>query len=189
MAEFHKAADVYQGYNFKKDKQSTVGFITKLSLGTQTLTPDQSCKDPLNPDTDIKVIAVLSDILWDLGVTDPLQFSGQISPANRSAVAQLVQKAANDVRAVFQFSVYEFDPLAKKYFACLHSGGIDLNAIIAQQGAELNLSVADQPSTEVQSPENFSINLGLNPQPKAQAVQLAVANDKKFSKPWGQQVG
>jgi hypothetical protein len=189
VPEFRKVADVYQGYNFKKDKQSTIGFVTKLNLGSQALTADQICKDPLNPDRDFKVVAVLSDILWDLGVTDPLFFSGQISPANRSAVAQLIQKVPNDTRAVFQFSVYEFDPIAKKYFACLHSGGVDLNGIIAQQGAELNLSAADQPSSEVQSPENFSFNIGLNPQPNAQAVQLAVAADRKFSKIWGRQAG
>jgi hypothetical protein len=105
MPEFRKVADVYQGYNFKKDKQTTVGFITKLNLGATALAADQTCKDPTNPSQDIKVIAVLSDVLWETGVTDAIYFSGQLSVANRQSIAQLVYLSLDDVSALFQFSV------------------------------------------------------------------------------------
>jgi hypothetical protein len=44
VPEFRKVADVYQGYNFKKDKQSTTGFVTKLNLGSRALTADQPAR-------------------------------------------------------------------------------------------------------------------------------------------------
>ncbi|HKO53052.1 MAG TPA: hypothetical protein VJV79_35325 [Polyangiaceae bacterium] len=189
MPEFRKVADVYQGYNFKKDKQSTVGFITKLNLGATTLVADQTCKDPTNPDQDVKVIAVLSDVLWETGVTDAIYFSGQLSVANRQAIAQLVYLSLDDVSALFQFSTYEYDPAAKKYFRCFHAGDTDLKGLLEKRGDELNLSVADGASVEVQSPENYAFNVGIKPQPLKQGLQLAVGDTQKFSKIWGLQVG
>ena len=189
MPEFRKITDVYQGFNFKKDKQTTVGFITKLNLGTTTLTPDQTCKDPTNPDQDVKVVAVLSDVLWETGVTDGVYFSGQVSVTNRQSIAQLAYLSLADVSSLFQFSIYEYDPLAKKYFRCFHAGDTDLKGILEKRGDELNLSVADAASTEVQSPENYAFNVGIKPQPIKQGLQLAVGDTKKFSKLWGLQVG
>ncbi len=185
MPEFRKVLDVYQGYNFKKDKQTAVGFITKLNIGTTTLTADQTCKDPTNPDSDLNVVAVLSDVLWETGVTDGVYFSGQLSVANRQAVAQLAYLSLGDISALFQFTVYEFDPLAKKYFGCFHSGGTDMKGLVEKRGDDLNLSVADGASAEVQSPENYAFNVGIKPQPLTQGLQLAVADTKKFSKLWG----
>ena len=40
MPEFRKILDVYQGYNFKKDKQTPVGFITKMTIGKTELKAD-----------------------------------------------------------------------------------------------------------------------------------------------------
>lgn len=189
MPEFRKVADVYQGYNFKKDKQSTVGFITKLKVGTKDLSADQVCKDPTNPTTDLKAVAVLSDVLWETGVTDAVYLSGQISTANRQEVAQLAYLDLSDISASFQFSVYEFDPLAKKYFKCFHSSDADMNGLVEKRGDELNLSVSDAASTEVQSPENYAFNVGIKPKPEAQALQLAVGETQKFAKSWGLKVG
>lgn len=189
MPEFRKVVDIYQGYNFKKDKQSTVGFITKLSLGASTLAADQTCKLPTNPDTDVKVVAVLSDVLWETGVTDAVYFSGQISVANRQAIAQLVYQTMTDITGMFQFSVFEYDPLQKKYFPCFHSNSVDMKGILEKRGDELNFSVADLASTQVQSPENYAFNIGIKPQPSTQALQMAVGEGKNFAKLWGLQVG
>lgn len=189
MPEFRKVADVYQGYNFKKDKQSTVGFITKLTVGAKTLTADQVCKDPTNPTADLKAVAVLSDVLWETGVTDAVYFSGQVSTANRQEVAQLAYLDLADITATFQFSVYEFDPIAKKYFKCFHCSDTDMNGLVEKRGDDLNISVSDAAATEVQSPENYAFNVGIKPKPEAQALQLAVGETQKFAKSWGLKVG
>jgi hypothetical protein len=187
MPEFRKILDVYQGYNFKRDKHTPVGFITKLTLGGTDLTPDQNCKDPT--EQDVVAVAVLSDVLWETGVTDALYFSGQVSVTNKQSIAQLVYSTMVDILVVYQFKVFEYDPLAKKYFLCFHSNDTDMNGILEKKGEDLNLSVADDPSTQVQSPENYSITIGVKPQPSAQALQVAVGDGKNFAKAWGLKVG
>lgn len=189
MPEFRKLADIYQGYNFKKDKQSTVGFITKMTIGTKDLTADQTCKDPTNPTADLKAVAVLSDVLWETGVTDAVYFAGQLSTANRQEVAQLTYLDLGDISVTFQFSVYEYDPAAKKYFKCFHCNDTDMKGLLEKRDDELNLSVADAPSMEVQSPENWAFNIGIKPLPEVQALQLAVGETQKFAKSWGLKLG
>ena len=75
MPEFRRVLDIYQGYNPKKDKQTPVGFVTRLTLGGRSLMADQTCKNPMNPREDLRVVAVLSDVLWETGVTDAVYFS------------------------------------------------------------------------------------------------------------------
>lgn len=189
MPSFRRTLDVYQGYNYKKDKQTPVGFITKLKLGETTLTADQTCKDPTNPTTDLKAVAVLSDIQWDTGVTDAIYFAGQVSVTNKQNILTLVYTSMTNVLAEFQFSVYDYDPLAKKYFLAFHSNNTDMKGILEKNGEELNLAVADDASTQVQSPENYAATTGIKPQPSAQALQVAVGDGKNFAKAWGLTVG
>ena len=187
MPELRKVCDVYQGYNFKRDKHTTVGFLTKLKLGDTDVTADQACKDPT--EQDVKAVAVVSDVFWNTGVTDALYFSGQVSIATKQAIAQLVYSTMVNVLVVFQYAVYEYDPLAKKYFLCFHSNQTDMNGILEKTGEDLNIRVADDPSTQVQSPENYAFTIGIKPQPSAQALQVAVGDGKNFAKTWGLTVG
>jgi len=187
MPQFSRALDVYQGFNFKKDKQTPVGYILSINVGGQALTADQeTIKDPQNPDQAIsdKVVAVLNHYLWETGVTDAMYFSGQISTANKQKLAELLYKNLSNVAVVFKYVVYEYDPLAKKYFK---SNFVDaaLNGLLEKSGDDLNLSVADNESTEVQSPKNYTFQVGIKPQTTEQAVNLATADQKNISKKWG----
>src|SRR4051794_2724854 len=119
MPQFRKTCDVYQGYNYKRDKHTTVGFITGLKIGDTTLKADQSCKDP--NETDVSAVAVLRSVTWDTGVTDALYFGGRVSVDNKQAIQKLVYLTMTNVLVVFQFSIYEYDPLKKLYFLCFHS--------------------------------------------------------------------
>ena len=89
MPEFRKVLDIYQGYNFKRDKQTPVGFITKLKIGETEIKADQTCKDPTASTTDMKVVSVLNNILWGTGVTDAVYLSGQVSITNKQNIAAL----------------------------------------------------------------------------------------------------
>jgi len=189
MPTFARACDVYQGYNFKKDKQSTVGFLLSIKIGDTTLTADQTCKDPTAPTTDVKCVAVLNHFLWETGVTDAIYFSGQVTVTNKQSVSLLTYTDLSKVEAVFQFSVYEYDPAAKVYYLSCHSNSTDMKGIIEKNGSELNLSVADDPSTEVQSPLNFAFQVGIKPQPSAQNINLATSQSGKIVKSWGLAVG
>lgn len=185
MPEYRRALDVYQGYNFKKDKQTPVGYITSMKVAGTTLTADQTCKDPTNATSDLKCVAVLSEILWEIGVTDAVYFHGQISATNRQNVASIVINDLASVEVVFQFSVYDYDPVAKKYYLAFHCSSTDMNGILEKRGDELNISVADDASTEVQSPINYSFAIGIKPQPSAQVLHIATADQKTVAKSWG----
>jgi hypothetical protein len=190
MPTFQKSLDIYQGYNFRKDKQTPVGYITAIKIGDITLKADQTVKDPMAPETDFPVVAVLSGAMWELGVTDALYYSGQVSVFNKQQIQQLMYKDLTKVEVTCLFSVYDYDPLEKKYFKCmLPTDDTTLNALLEKNGAELNVSVADDASTEVQSPENYAFQIGIKPQPSAQQITLATSFSNKVVKSWGLKVG
>ncbi len=185
MPQFARTLDVYQGYNFKKDHQTPVGFITKLKVGEVDLVADQTCKDPTNPTRDLKVVAVLNHGLWQTGITDAVYLAGQISTVNKQEVALLTLSDLVNIDVAFQFAVYEYDPLAKKYFLSFHSNAKDMNGLLEKSGADLNLSVADDAAREVQSPENYTFTIGIKPRASSQAIHLATGDQKKVVKAWG----
>jgi hypothetical protein len=190
MAEFYKNCDVYQGYNYRKDKQTTVGFVTSLKIGDLELTADQTCKDPTAPETDVKAVLVLSGSMWGLGVTDAVYVSGQVSVGNKQKLMGLLYKDLTKVDVEFKFAVYEYDPVEKKYYKCmLPADDAVLKGILEKNGSDLNLSVADDPSREVQSPENYAVQVGIKPQPSAQTVTVATSFSDKVVKAWGLTVG
>lgn len=189
MPTFSKSLDIYQGYNFKKDVQTPVGFITALKIGDVTLKADQTCKDPMAPETDLTVVAVLSGSMWELGVTDAHYFSGQVSVYNKQQVQMLTYKDLTKVDVEYKFSVYEYDPIEKKYFKCLlPTDDATLKGILEKNGSDLNLSIADDASSEVQSPENYAFQVGIKPQPEAQTVTVATSFSDKVVKSWGLKV-
>ena len=186
MPTFQKSCDVMQGYNFKKDVQTPIGYLTALKIGGATLKADQTVKDPTAPATDFPVVAVLSGSMWELGVTDALYFTGQLSVFNKQQTQLLVYKDLSKVDVVFKFAVYAYDPVAKRYFKCLlATDDKDLNGIIEKNGEDLNLSIADDPSTEVQSPANYAFQIGIKPQPSAQVVTVATSFTDRVVKAWG----
>src|SRR4051812_944577 len=107
MPEFRKILSVHQGYNFKRDVHTRVGYITKLKLGDTEITADQKCKDPT--EQDVAAVAVLRDVAWPTGVTDALYFAGQVSIASKQAIAQLVYSTLVDIKIEYQFKVFEYD--------------------------------------------------------------------------------
>lgn len=187
MPKFSRALDVYQGFNFKKDKQNPVGYILKLKVAGQEVKADQeTIKDPLQPDKALadKVVAVLNHVLWNTGVTDAFYFSGQISTANKQQLSSMLLGTMVDMTVEFKFCIYEYDPLAKKYFKSMVVDK-DLKGLIEKNGSELNIAVADDPSHEVQSPKNFTLQIGIKPQNIEQTVTLATASGKNIVKQWG----
>jgi len=186
MATFQKSCDVYQGYNYKKDKVTPVGFITALKIGDTELTADQTCKDPMSPEDDLVVVAVLSGALWELGVTDGLYFSGQLSVNNKQKVQMLTYKDLTKVDTTCTFVVYDYDLIKKAYFKCLlPTDDATLNSLLEKSGGDLNINVADDASHEVQSPENYAFQIGIKPQPEAQTITVATSFTEKIVKAWG----
>lgn len=185
MPEFRRVCDVYQGYDYKKDKQTPIGFITRMTVGGTALPADQTCKDPLTPTDDLAVVAVCSDVLWELGATDALYFTAQLSVYNQQTMARLLINAMTSLEVICQFVVYEYDPVAKVYFKTFHCNDADVHGLLEKEGEDLNLSIADDASTEVQSPENYTFTIGIKPQPSAQSLTVATSSTKHVVKAWG----
>lgn len=187
MPQFSRSLDVYQGFNFKKDKQSPVGYITKLKLGDIEMVADQeTIKDPEQPDKALanKVVGVLNHYLWETGTTDAIYLSAQVSTSNKQVLSAALMGTWANVAVEFQYVVYEYDPLQKKYFKSNFSDKV-LLGILEKNGGDLNLSVADDPSTEVQSPKNFTLQVGIKPKTQEQTVNLATGSGKNLVKQWG----
>lgn len=187
MPQFSRALDVYQGFNFKKDKQASVGYITKLKLGDIEMLADQeTLADPEQPDKAMasKVVGVLNHFLWETGTTDAFYLSAQISTANKQVLASALMGTWANIECVFKYVVYEYDPLAKKYFKSSFTDA-ELKGILEKNGDDLNLTVADEESREVQSPKNFTCQMGIKPQTLEQAVNLATGSGKNIVKKWG----
>jgi hypothetical protein len=187
MPQFARSLDVYQGFNFKKDKQAPVGYITKLKLGDIELKADQeTILDPEQPGQALstKVVGVLSHYLWETGITDGMYVSAQISVGNKQVVASALLGTWANIEVIFQYTVYEYDPIAKKYYKS-NFADAELKGVLEKNGDDLNLSVADDPSTEVQSPKNFTLQVGIKPQTLQQSVNLATGSGKQLVKQWG----
>ncbi len=186
MPQFSRAQDVYQGFNFKKDKQAPVGYITKLVLGDLTLAADQeSIRDPENPGSPMadKVVGVLSHYLWETGVTDAMYMSAQISVENKMQLSAKLLGEWTSTEVKFDYVIYEYDPVEKKYYKSNWVG--ELQGLLEKNGDQLNLTIADDASTEVQSPKNFTLQVGIKPQTEEQEVTLATGVGKNIVKKWG----
>jgi len=187
MAHFFKTLGVKQAFNFDKDVHEPVGFLTALTIGKQKFEADfMTIMDPLKPTDTIKdnVVAVLSSFDWNTGSTDSMFFSGQISTQHRQKIAEMLLGTWSDITVEFAFTIYEYEPAQKKFF---RSAFVDktLHGLIEKNGKELNIDVADAPSHEVHSPENFAFRLGVKPKSQEQQVHLAVGEQRKMTKKWG----
>jgi hypothetical protein len=189
MADYNRGCDVYQGFNFRKDRVSEVGFINSLKIGDKEIKADLTCKTPTDPSTDLKVSGVLSSIQWGLGVTDGLYMNAQISTANRQEVQELLYTDLTNVAVEILVSVYEYDSGSQKYFKSLHSEDTVLKGMLEKQGTEVSLNVSNGPSTEVEYPENFSMYIGVKPKEEAQTVTVQVSDTAKVAKGWGLATG
>jgi hypothetical protein len=185
MATFQKNCDIKQGFDFKKDIQTPVGFLTSLTIGGTTIKADLTVKDPMSPATDLPVVAVLSGAMWELGPTDALYYTGQVSTANKQNLQTLIYTDFSKVDVVCAFAVYAYDPIQKAYFQCMLPTGDPLNGLVEKNGADLNMSVADDQSGEIQSPENYAFQIGFKPQPASQQITLATSFSVKVVKAWG----
>jgi hypothetical protein len=187
MPSFARSLDIYQGFNFKKDKQNPVGFVTKLQLGDVPLAADQSSiKDPEQPGQNIgaNVVGILNHYLWETGTTDAMYLSMQVSVKNKTDLTAKLLTDWTNMEVAFAYVIYEYDPVEKKYFKSNWTEP-ELKGILEKNGDELNLTVADDPSSEVQSPKNFTLQVGIKPQTTEQTVNMATGVNKNVSKIWG----
>lgn len=176
---------VSQGFNFQKDSQVVIGHINYLKIGDTELASDLNVTDPMNIANYVKVFGVASGMHWNGGYSEPITFSAQVSVANQNKLTTLQHKSMANTEVELQFTIYDYDPKTKAYYKCFHSNAVKLKGLILKQGGELAMNMSTLPGTEVVSPRNFSLQLGVMPQDTAQAIHLAFSSADKLVKPWG----
>jgi hypothetical protein len=188
MPAINLDCDVKQGYDFKKDSKATVGYITEMIIGGQTLAGDQTIKDPLSPDMTLGAVAVLSSASWKTGPTNPMYFTGQISAANMHTIRAFMTKGDEDISVRFKFVCYAYDFTAGKMgkmFKSYHSGDTQIQGLIEKKRNELSLHVDTDPLAYPPTPTTFPISIGIIPGDREQPVHLATSDTDKLALPWG----
>jgi len=185
MAGLDFACSVIQGFNFQKDQQVTVGHIVACKVGNDQFGADFKVSNPEDAAKLIEVFGIVEGFYWNGGYADPVQFSCQVSNKNKTKIATLTHKSLASTEVLLKFNIYKFDPKEKKYFKCFHSNDAELKGLIAKSGGELVMSIAEDNSREIESPLNYSFNLGVMPQPANMEIHVAVSLSDKFVKKWG----
>jgi hypothetical protein len=186
MAELSYSCDVSQAFNFQKDVQTPVGHINKLKIADKQMAADIAITDPEKVTGDpIKVVGVVSGMYWAGGYADGIQFGCQVSNANKLTLAVLSHSEMSNTSVRVSFTIYDYDPDEKKYYKCFHTDGAELEGLVEKSGGELAIEIDTDQSEEVMSPKNFTFNLGVMPEDKAQEAHLAMSVSDKLVKKWG----
>jgi hypothetical protein len=185
-ATFEKPCDVVMAYNLRGDTQATVGYVTKLKVGTYSFVADQEVTIPDTNRTAKKVIGVLRHLSWDGGVGDPFRMTAHLSTASQQlALEALLGDLANS-KVEFQAEVWDFDHSANppKYYRSILSSAALEGAILKEAGA-LCFSVEYDPYDRVPSPQNYAMTLAVMPAEKDQDVTVATSATKTRVRAWG----
>jgi hypothetical protein len=188
MAESSFNCSVDQGFNFQKDAQCLVGHINSLKIGDKEFAKDIEVMDPtkINEDPNkVTVVGVASGVYWAGGFANPVSFSCQVSTKNKQDAALLQHTNLSNTNVECSFTVYDYDPVEKKFYKAFHTNETDLKGLVQKSGGQLELRIDMDQSNEVTSPKNYAFYLSVMPQEEAQDIHLAVSVDSKFVKKWG----
>lgn len=207
MATYERTLDVKQGFNFKKDEQKPMGFITNLKIGTEVFDRDLTVNSPMAAVTStqlksdatatvgvLQVVGVLETAKWELGDTDSIDFEAMLSIQSKQRISSLLYASMIDVDCEIGFVIYEYDPLSKKYYAAFSnkaqaatddSGATSVKGQIKKEDTTLALTIEPDASSEVESPINYKAGIKVVPKPLAQILYLATSATRKVTKNWG----
>jgi hypothetical protein len=185
MANLTYNASIRQGYNFEKDAQITVAHINSIKIGDTAMSSDIGVTNPEDVSASVKVFGVGSAVSWEGGYADAIYLGAQVSTDNKNKLSTLVHKSMSNTEVEVEFTVYQFDPIAKKYYKAFHCNGVKLKGLIHKSGGQLNMAIDSEAGHEVASPLNYSFQVGVMPQATAQEIHLAVSSTDKLVKAWG----
>lgn len=180
------SCDINQMFDFQIDSQVKIGVLNSLTIGEQSYDADFQVTDPENPSGTLNVVGVLSNIYYELGYDDPIQFSAQVSTANKNLLSTLVHTSLTNTSVEFEFTVYAYDPEPKVYYKAFHSNDTVLHGMILNDGGELEIEMGSEQNMEVADPINFTFDLGVSPEDfEAQLVYIAMAVGMEIPRQWG----
>jgi hypothetical protein len=162
--------DIVQMVNFNKDKQAYVGVINSLSIGGVQLVPDlRGLTNPVSPSSSLdNVVGVVSDIYYEGGQNQPINFGFVVSNENQVAILSLLDGGLSNTVVVVGFTVYYYDPVAKSYYTVFWTQSTTVNGLIAKQGDDLALVADVTPFHGIAQPLLYPVRLSVAPTPGMQ---------------------
>jgi len=121
--------DVVQGFVLDADYQGTFGYITALTMGSNSLLADLTGKNPMSAST-LPAVGVLSEVEWNGEQMDPISFKAQISSVNKQTLAALLQQGPSSLTVKISFVVFDYDRTTFQFYKALSplgSSGAGLN--------------------------------------------------------------
>lgn len=179
-----KTCSIKQGFEFKRDVQVTIGHIDYLKIGDVVLAQDFEVKNPID-EREVKTVGVMSAFLWNGARDDWLEFSFQISAANKNVLRNIIHQEIDKAKVEIAFTVYDFDPISNQYYGSVDTNALILSGSIAERAGTRFISVALEPSQEVEPPENYAVDLKLMPPGFEQMIILSVSASDTFERSWG----
>lgn len=190
MASTNLACDVSQGFNFQKDAQCLVGYITSLKIGDKEFKKDLAVTLPTDIGGDkVKVVGVIANIFWEGGYADPIMFNYRVSTDNKELSILLQHTMLSDTTVEYSYVVYDYDPKEKRFYPNFHTNETELKGLVAKNGGGLDWGIDRDQASDVVSPKNYPSYLGVIPAEEEQKVHFAVNVSAKFVKKWGVSIG
>jgi hypothetical protein len=177
---------MYQGFNFKKEVQDPVGYLINLKIGTQDLAQSfTELVDPEDFSKKVKAVGVVTSCTWDGGLAESITLHFQVSTKNQQDLMVLVNSDLSNTEVEFEYNLYTYDNVEKKYFKCFHTDGKKMKGMVLKSGGNLALSIAQYPDNSVPNPENFAAGISIMPAVDTQVLQWAASVSGKKAMNWG----
>jgi hypothetical protein len=198
MADVKFGCSIVQGFNLQKDSQEAVGHLISMKIGDGTPETKSDIKLQIpGSDTHEDCVGVIENVSWAGGHGDPIEVACNISTYNRQKIDLLRHQKLKNTNLEIKFAVWNYDPLAKKFFYCMAGWGegatapVLLKGLIRKEGDKLKMEIPEtKPATDVASPENWKCNFAIMPfTDEEQKILYATGDgDMKIIKPWGVKV-
>ena len=187
---FEYPCSIYQGFNVFPDDHGYFGYITSFSITGRQFRADIPVVNPENRNERMNVCAVISHCVWNGGFKDPLNFSFQVSAANKQELFKISQSIRSSApgrpggsNVVMSFCVYDLDERQHKFFKAFYS---TLQGNIRRTSYDIALYVGMEPSFEVISFKNYAAGITLEPAPCIQQlIYIGVDYSNFFHLFWG----
>jgi hypothetical protein len=186
MAEEYHTCDVANGFNFKRDIQNPLGHLKAVTIGQEAIEANMEVISPETGDK-VNVVGIISDLSWGGGDAHPISISCQISNSNKVLLTGLTGDTLHDTSVELDFDIFKYDPAPdqRKFYKCFHCNDEIVKGRLQKSGGQLEISIAQEASQEVESPLNFTLYFAVNPEEIEQVLHVAHAVGANKTSRWG----
>jgi hypothetical protein len=143
-----------QAFHWERDIQGPVGHVTKFQISSKDFPKDLQLVNPLitSGSNATTVAGVIDKIGWNGRPGGKLELDFVVSTSNRRELLTLLHSAGGgdleSATVTLGFVVYDYDPLAKKYFKAFHTGGTPITGVIETGSGDHQLEGLDEEEAE-----------------------------------------